>query len=68
MQFVHQSKCLVYRNFFSISVLVNALRKTPTYQCYENRDNFHLKKDPEQALSDFSEAINLAPQKRRQPY
>jgi len=51
--------------FFPISAIVNALRKTPPYQRYENRANFHLKKDPEQALSDFSEAINLAPPKKK---
>ena len=52
-------------SFFPISAILNVLRKTPTYKRYENRANFHLKKDPEQALAYFSEAINLAPPNKK---
>jgi len=48
---------------FPISGLVSALRKTPLYKRYENRAKRHINLDWEQALTDFSKAIELAPKK-----
>lgn len=68
------SQCCIFTNpyvwfigifFFPISALVNALRKTPLHKRYENRANFHRTKDPEQSLADYTEAINLAPPKKK---
>lgn len=51
--------------FFPISGIVGVLRKTPRYQRYENRAKRHLNTDWEQAVADFTEAINQAPKKQQ---
>jgi len=46
-----------------ISSIALALRKTPTFTKYENRAKRHVELDAEQALEDFSKALELAPKK-----
>lgn len=48
-----------------ISSIALALRKTLTFTKYENRAKRHIEKDAEQALADFSKALELAPEKER---
>ena len=48
-----------------ISALAYAFRRTPAFQKYLNRARRHLKLDPAQALADFSQAVELAPEKER---
>lgn len=50
---------------FPITGLIGALRKTPMYKKYENRAQRHQEIDPEQALVDLSEALQLAPEKEK---
>ncbi len=45
--------------------IVSALRKTPLYQRYATRARRHIELDPEQAISDFSQALELAPEKEK---
>lgn len=45
--------------------LFYALRPTPRFQKFVNRAERHKELDPNQALSDFNQALNLAPEKER---
>lgn len=42
-----------------------ALRRTPAFQRYVDRAKRHLLIDPQQALSDFNQALQLAPEKEK---
>ena len=68
------SECCIFTNPYAwflgilglpIMGILNAVRKTPIYQRYENRAKRHKEVDPEQALADLSEAIHLAPEKQK---
>jgi tetratricopeptide (TPR) repeat protein len=48
-----------------ISGLVYAIKPTPAHQKYLNRARRHLKLDQTQALADFNQAFELAPEKMR---
>lgn len=48
-----------------IAGLVSALRKTPLYKRYATRARRHIEIDPEQAVADFSQALETAPEKER---
>lgn len=45
--------------------LVYALQRTPQYEKYVERAKRHLQLDPDQALADFNQALNLAPEKNK---
>jgi len=48
-----------------ITGIVSAVRKTPLYIRYEKRAIRHKEIDPEQALADYSKALEIAPEKYR---
>lgn len=48
-----------------ITAFVSAIRKTPLYTRYENRAIRHKTIDPDQALADYTSALENAPQKER---
>jgi uncharacterized OB-fold protein len=48
-----------------IAGLVSAVRKTPLYKRYATRARRHIELDPEQAIADFSQALETAPEKER---
>ena len=50
-----------------ISGLIFALKPTPLYEKYLERGKRHINLDKEQALADFSKALELAPEKERAP-
>lgn len=50
---------------FPIIGIIAALKKTPKYKRYQMRAQRHQEIDPEQALADFSEALQLAPEKEK---
>jgi tetratricopeptide (TPR) repeat protein len=56
---------LIVAIVFPITNLALALRKTPEYLRYAIRARRHIELDPEQAIEDFSQALELAPQKER---
>ena len=56
---------LIVAIVFPITNLVLAMRKTPEYLRYAIRARRHIELDPEQAISDFSQALELAPKKER---
>ena len=45
--------------------IVDALRKTPLHERYAMRARRHVDLDPEQAVADFGQALELAPEKAR---
>jgi len=47
------------------SGLVAAVRKTPRHERYEKRARRHIELDPEQAITDFTRALEGAPEKKR---
>ncbi len=51
--------------FSLISAIVTTIRKTPEFQKYENRAKRHIDLYPEQAVSDYTKAIELAPAKQK---
>ena len=51
--------------FGLITAIVAAIRKTPDFRKYENRAKRHLDSFPEQSLTDYSHAIELAPDKHK---
>ena len=53
--------------FGLISAIVTTIRKTPEYRKYENRAKRHIELFPEQSLLDYSQAIELAPDKHKGP-
>ena len=68
------SECCIFTNPYAwfigifglpITGIINAIRKTPTYRRYENRAKRHIEVNPEQAIADFSKAIDLAPEKQK---
>jgi len=50
-----------------ISGLVYALKPTPLFERYLDRGKRHVNLDKDQALADFSKALELAPEKERAP-
>jgi len=56
---------LIVAIVFPITNLLLAMRKTPEYLRYAIRARRHIELDPEQAISDFSQALELAPKKER---
>lgn len=50
-----------------ISGLVFALKPTPLFEKYLERGKRHVNLDKDQALADFSKALELAPEKERAP-
>ncbi|MCK4692934.1 MAG: hypothetical protein KAT23_04855, partial [Anaerolineales bacterium] len=48
-----------------IAGLASALRKTPLYKRYATRARRHIEIDPEQAVADFSQSLETAPEKER---
>ena len=50
-----------------ISATVTALRKTPDFLKYKNRAARHEAEFPDQAIDDYSKAIDLAPAKEKAP-
>ncbi len=50
-----------------ISATATALRKTPEFLRYKNRASRHEAEFPDQALKDYSKAIELAPAKEKAP-
>ncbi|MGD8758949.1 MAG: hypothetical protein PVJ07_01705 [Anaerolineales bacterium] len=48
-----------------VSGLVAAMRKTPLHERYEKRARRHLELEPEQAVADFTKALEHAPEKKR---
>jgi len=48
-----------------ITGIASALKKTPIYIRYENRAIRHQEGEPQQALDDFTKALELAPEKYR---
>ena len=56
---------LIVAIVFPIANIGLALRKTPKYLRYAIRARWHIELDPEQAISDISQALELAPQKER---
>ena len=48
-----------------ISSVGLALRKTPEYIKYDNRAKRHIDSEPEQAIADYSKALELSPEKDR---
>ena len=42
-----------------------ALQRTPLYEKYVDRAKRHLSVDPDQAVADFTQALNLAPEKQK---
>jgi len=48
-----------------IAGLVSAIRKTPLYKRYTTRARRHIELDPGQAVADFSQALETAPEKER---
>ncbi len=68
------SQCCIFTNPYAwflgilglpITGILNAVRKTPIYKRYENRAKRHIEADPDQAIEDFSKAIDLAPEKQK---
>ena len=55
--------CLFTAIASPIAGLVSALRKTPLYRRYATRARRHIEIDPEQAVADFSQALEIAPEK-----
>jgi hypothetical protein len=48
-----------------VAGLVSALRRTPLHERYALRARRHLERDPQQALADFGQALDLAPDRAR---
>lgn len=48
-----------------VSSVALALRRTPEFTKYENRAKRHKDLDPEQAVADFSKALEMAPEKEK---
>lgn len=68
------SECCIFTNPYAwfigifglpIAGIINAIRKTPTYRRYEYRAKRHIEADPQQAIADFSKAVDAAPEKER---
>ena len=57
--------CLLATIGLPIMGIVSALRKTPLYQRYATRARRHIELAPEQAIADFSQALELAPEKEQ---
>lgn len=57
--------CLLATIGLPIMGIASALRKTPLYQRYATRARRHIELDPEQAIADFSQALELAPEKEQ---
>ena len=57
--------CLFAAIALPIAGLISALRKTPLYKRYATRARRHIEIDPEQAIADFSQALEIAPEKER---
>jgi hypothetical protein len=57
--------CLFTTIAAPIAGLVSAVRKTPLYKRYATRARRHVELDPEQAVADFSRALEIAPEKER---
>lgn len=51
--------------FFPVVGLIWSLRRTPQYTRYANRATRHLPLNPWQALDDYSQALDLAPENER---
>ena len=48
-----------------IAAFLNTIRRTPEFRKYENRAKRHLQIFPEQAIDDYSKAIEIAPDKHK---
>lgn len=57
--------CLFAAIASPIAGLVSALQKTPLYKRYATRARRHIEIDPEQAIADFSQALETAPEKEQ---
>lgn len=57
--------CLLTTIGAPIMGIASALRKTPLYQRYATRARRHIELDPEQAIADFSQALEFAPEKEQ---
>ena len=62
---VSPAACIFAAIASPIAGLVSALRKTPLYKRYATRARRHIEIDPEQAVADFSQALDTAPEKER---
>jgi len=62
---VSPAACIFAAVASPIAGLVSALRKTPLYKRYTTRARRHIELDPEQAVADFSQALETAPEKER---
>lgn len=57
--------CLFATIAAPIAGIVSAVRKTPLYKRYATRARRHVELDPEQAIADFSHALEIAPEKEQ---
>ena len=62
---VSSAACIFAAIASPIAGLVSAIRKTPLYKRYTTRARHHIELDPEQAVADFSQALETAPEKEQ---
>jgi hypothetical protein len=62
---VSVTNCILAAIFMPIAGLVAAIRRTPRYKIYARRALHHTELDPQQAIADFTQALELAPEKEK---